>query len=191
VRIVASMFLVELDCLGSFAPSEREAAVDLAATLLGFGPFIVNGSAIETKGCSGMKVHGVTTLSPGEAALALAVSCALESVEPAAVAKYLGRVGLECFADATRYVGGNTSVVERIEASPATVEDDTFSLKEPGNFITRAFMRMRGKSDLGDLEALEREAMRAKPKSAAKPRDPERDRRMAELRALVDETLQG
>ncbi len=190
VRIVASIFLLEVDGLGVFAKTEQEAAIDLAAALLGFGPFIVNGSAIEVKGCSGMKVHGATTLSPGEAALALAITCALEKVAANEVAGYLGRIGLAAFADAARFVDANRSLVGRIDASPTSIEDDSFTLKEPGNFFSRALSKIRGKNDLGDLEAFEARAlMNAQPSS--KTSDPARAARLRALRAEWDELAAG
>jgi len=186
VRTVSSMFLTELDCLATFAPSEREGAIDLAGALLGFGPILMNGSAIEVKGCSGMKVHSVTSLSSGEMALAVAIACKLEGARATDIARHLGGAASAAFAEGVRFVGANGDLVERIDNTPGSVEENYFQLKEPGGLFSRAFKIFQRDDD--DLAALEKQIQK---KTAKTPKDVAREERMRELRDLVEETLRS
>jgi hypothetical protein len=183
-RLVAAMFLSELDCWSVFGKAEREGAVDLAAVSLGFGVLIANGSAIEVAGCGGKKVHSATALGAGETSLALALSCALEGTAPSRVGRFLSAPLAAPFDVATRTIGSNREVVRMIDAAPASVEDGYFTLNPPGGAF---FGRIR--SLFAKKEEDEFVPAPTKMATTKKPRDPAKEAKLRELRALVDETL--
>ncbi|MFO0618948.1 MAG: hypothetical protein U0414_40545 [Polyangiaceae bacterium] len=181
-RLVAAMFLSELDCWSVFGKQEREGAVDLAAVALGFGALIANGSAIEVAGCGGKKVHSATALGAGETSFALALSCALEGTPASRVARYLSAPLASPFDVAARTIAANREVVGRIDSAPASVEDGYFTLNPPAGAFFGRIRSMFSKKD-------EEDAFVPLPPSTKKPRDPEKEAKLRELRALVDETL--
>ncbi len=210
-RAVGHLFLLEADAMGGFAKPERAPAADLAATMLGLGVLIANGSGIEVKGCGGMKVHQATSLTSGEAALGLAITlerdalrrqdgagkqAALEAAR--AVAGGLDPVARTMFGPARMFVRAQQSIVRRLDDAPAAIERGDFALRDPSEIgVGRRLLRvvgldkMLGKADDDDpIQALERELASGAPKlKAASSQSAEKRAKMAELRAMVDETL--
>ncbi len=180
-RLVAAMFMTEVDGWSAFSKVEREGAIDLAAVSLGFGTLIANGSAIEVAGCGGKKVHSATALGAGETSLALALSCALEKQPPGRVARFLSAPLASPFDVATRTIASNRDVVESIDASPATVEDGYFTLAPPSGAIFTRIRSWFGKKDDEEIPVIA--------PVSRKPRDAAKEAKLRELRALVDETL--
>lgn len=181
-RLVASMFLSEVDGWSAFGAREREGAIDLGAVALGFGALIANGSAIEVAGCGGKKVHSVTALSAPETCLALAFSCALEGTSPNQVGRFLSGPLASTFDVAARTAASNRAVIERIDSAPADVEDGRFTLNPPSTALFGRLRSLFGKKD-DDEPVVIAPAPR-------RPRDAAKEARLRELRALVDETLE-
>ncbi len=194
-RALGQIVLFEADVASRFAPKEIAPAADLAAALLGLGVIVANGSAIEVKGCGGMKVHGATSLGPAEAVLALALTCEREVHRgrdlPAGLEAGLDRIARSLFGMARAFMHENRAVVRRLDEGAETLEKDQFTLREEGSSIGGRIKRLFGmKSASADpLEALEREAASA-PKSARAGAKPKNDARLEEIRALVEETFE-
>lgn len=214
-RAVGQVFLREADGLRAFRAPERAGAADLAASMLGLGVLIANGSGIEVKGCGGVKVHSATALPPPEAVLALAIVCeraALKQrggaaeLEQTRVLRGLDRVPLGLFALARTFVARNRDVVRLLDDAPDALAKGQFVLKVPRPSLGGRILGVLGvgkRVDEDPLAALEREVAAGSAGAAgaerkahgrqgalgAAPRDAAREQRLAEIRALVDESF--
>ncbi|NUP10604.1 MAG: hypothetical protein HOW73_31540 [Polyangiaceae bacterium] len=200
-RAIGQIFLREVDALKRFPKNERQAAGDLAASMLGLAVLVANGSGIEVKGCGGIKVHSATSFGVQEATLALAlVELRRElrsgaSKDPGAgLARGLDNVPRGIYPLARALFDENRDIVRRIDNAPESVERGDFSLRAPGSSLTTKLRRLFGGSkprDEDPLDALEREASLAAASGAASSRravGPRSDR-LDEIRALVDESF--
>lgn len=199
-RAVGQIFLRETEGLARFGKAERAAAGDLAACMLGLAPLVANGSAIEVKGCGGVKIHSATGLGAAEAALALALVVERQALRktgelPSGFERGLDAVVRGLYPMAKAFVEENRDVIRRVDDAPASVEKGEFSLREPGSSFSAKLRRLfgGGKSASDDpLEALEREAALAAASGGAKPasaKRPASGRNLDEIRALVDESF--
>jgi hypothetical protein len=191
VRAVTFMFLTEVDGYDGVPRDEREALTDLCASLLGFGVLISNGSYIYSKGCGGVTVQSATRMPVGETAVALAIFCHLHQVPERLAAKHLEVTPAAQFDEAAAWASSNASVLRRLRADPRAIVADDYSLSEARSWLARKLGFGRSKAGLhaptdDDLAALEQDL-----KASAKkgPVDEAKAKRLAELRALVDETL--
>jgi hypothetical protein len=188
VRAVAFVFLSEAEAYADVEPAQREAFTDLAAIMLGFGPLLANGSYIFKKGCSGVAVHSATRLPADQVALALAIFCSLHGIAPRAASRHLDVTPRAYFDEAAAWAASNASVIRMVRNNPETVLRDVFTLAPTRSWLARAlgFGRSRPATATdADLAALERDLSGR----ATRRRDPEKERRLAELRSLVDESL--
>ncbi len=197
-RTLGALFIAEANLGNLFARTEIDAASDLAAVHLGLGVLIMNGAAIEMKGCGGMKVHAATSLSAGEAALALAIQIELARIARATdesiriVSKHLGTASGDAFRPAVGFVEANIDVVESIAKSPANVEGDHFTLRESKSWLVRALGIGRSKSRSDELAELEQSVTAQRAASSQKsstPLDAKRAARLREIQALVEESF--
>lgn len=196
VRSVAFMFLSEVGAYDDTPPHEREPVTDLAAVLLGFGVLAANGSYIYMKGCGGVKVHSATRMTAPEIAVALAVFCRLHGVPDRTAAKHLETTPRELFGEACAWASSNEKVVRLLRSDPELVAADEFTLRETSSWLARALGLGRPKKEavlppsMEELAELERSLARGAHASSP-PRDAARKKRLAELRELVEETLEG
>jgi hypothetical protein len=189
VRAVAFVFLSEAEAYADLEPAQREAFTDLAAIMLGFGPLIANGSYIFKKGCSGVAVHSATQLPVDQVTLALAIFCALHGVAPRQVSRHLDVTPRAHFDESAAWAASNAPVIRMLRSNPEAISRDLFALAPARSWLARAlgFGRSRPAAATDeDLTALERDLGN---RAASKRRDPEKERRLAELRSLVDESL--
>jgi hypothetical protein len=197
VRAVSVMFMVESGAYEeAVLPADRDAATDLAAVLLGFGVLAANGSYIYMKGCGGVQVHSATRMPVEDVTLALAVFCKLHNVPDRVASKHLELTPRECFDEAMVWASSNISVIRRLRSAPAAMKADEFHLSEARSWLSRVLgigARKAPRSVDEELAELERQAMRGKlpagsggAKGKAGGAD---EKRLAEIRALVDETL--
>lgn len=192
VRAASFMFLTEADAWGALPPPDREAGVDLAAVLLGFGVLAANGAYIYAKGCGGVKVQSVTRMPVDEVTLALAVYCQLHQVPERVAARHLEVTPRAHFEEASVWASSNAPLVRMLRAAPARIAADEYAIGEARSWLARALgigKRRGPRSPEDDLAELER----ALPAAAAGARrlDPSKAGRLAEIRALVDESLEG
>jgi hypothetical protein len=190
-RAVSFMFLTEADAYGAFPRADRAPLTDLAAVLLGFGVLVLNGSYIYAKGCGGVSVHSATTMPVDELALALAIFCALHEVSERSAARHLDHTAGEHFDESVAWARSNASVVRLLRSKPRTFEGDGYTLSPSRSWLARKLgigTKKRAATPDDELAELERAALAA-PKSERRI-DPAKQKRLAELKALVDETLQ-
>ncbi len=194
VRAVAAMFMTEADAYRGVLDTEREPLTDLAGVLLGFGVLLANGSYLYMKGCGGVKVHSATKMPVDEVAVALGVFCRLFDVSERAAAKHLDPTQAEHFGEAYAWASSNASVVRLLRKSPDTVRAGDYTLSPSRSWLSRVLgvgARKRPATADEELADLERAALAAAPSRAAKRApDAAKARKLAELRALVDESLE-
>ena len=195
VRSVASMFMSEAGAYDALPPPEREPATDLAAVLLGFGPLVANGSYIYMKGCGSVRVHSATRMPVEEVTLALAVYCALHGVAPRSAARHLTITPRAHFDEAAVWADSNAAVVRLLRRDPDVIEAGDFTLAPAGSWLSRLLRgrrRVTERPTTDDLAELER-SLTAQPAAATpkRPADPARERRLAEIKSLVDESFEG
>ena len=190
VRSVASMFLSEVGGYEELDEAEREPVTDLAAVMLGFGVLVANGSYIYMKGCGSVQVHSATRLPVAEAALALAIYCALHGEPARSAAKHLEVTPRELFDEASVWATSNAATVRLLRKDAELVEDDEFTLGPARGWLGRLFAAKRKSTavptsdELAELERALGEAPAATPRTA---RDPKRAQRLAEIKGLLDE----
>jgi hypothetical protein len=190
VRSVSTMFLAEAGAFDDLERAEREPATDLAGVLLGFGVLVANGSYIYTKACSGVAVQSATHMPVGEVTVALAIFCKMHDAPERLVSKHLDPTPRDHFDEALVWAHSNASLVRLLRGDPRSFEDDTFSLAPARSWLGRMLGGKRKpsvKASDDDLAELERSLAASASKKSV---DPEKARRLAELRALVDESLE-
>jgi hypothetical protein len=198
VRAVATMFMIECGGYEGVIPADREPLTDLAAVLLGFGVIVANGSYIYMKGCSGVQVHSATRMPVDEVTVALALFCKLHQIEGRAAARYLELTPREHLDEGLVWASSNLALVQMLRAEPEAIEADKYAIAPARSWLSRVLVGLGGKKKAApsaddDLDALER-AFAGSPALPAKksaPTDAAKARKLAELRALVDESLEG
>ncbi len=189
VRSVACMFMTEAGSYDDLSPNDREPTTDIAATMLGFGVLVTNGSHVVVKGCGGAKVHSATKLTTEELSLSLAMFCRSFGIDMRIAHKHLDSVPREHFDRAETWARANASIVRRLREDSKGIRNDAFVLDQAESWVSRVFSfgrNKRGPTAEETLANLERTLPAAKTR---KPIDPERAKKLAELRALVDESL--
>lgn len=188
---------------------ERAAIADLAASMLGLAVLVANGSGIEVKGCGGVKVQSVTSLTAPLACLAVAVVERREAlrhpgVERPALLSHLDNVAREMYPAAASFAKANDDVVRRLDDAPHALAEGQFSLREPRTSVTERLRSLLGLSvgSNDPIVALERELsgrgagpsprLRAADGAGTKPVSSRGRSRadLAEIRALVDESFE-
>ena len=193
VRAVACMFMTELDGYRGVLADDREPLTDLAGVLLGFGVLLANGSYVYAKGCSGVQVQSATKMPVDEITVGLGLFCRLFDVPERTAAKHLELTPSEHFDEGYAWASSNASVVRMLRGSPDTVRAGEYSLSPSRSWLARVLGvggKKRASTPDEELAELER-AMLAAPKSSGKKQDPAKAKRLAELRALVDESLES
>jgi hypothetical protein len=194
VRAVSSVFMLEADAYRSFIAADREAVTDLAGVLLGFGVLLANGSYIYAKGCGGVQVQSATKMPVDEITVALGLFCRLFDVPERTAAKHLELTPGEHFDEGYAWASSNHAVVKLLRSDPDSVRADRYALSASRSWLARALGVGKSKRPATpdeEVAELERAMLAAAPKSAGTAKDPAKAKRLAELRALVDESLEG
>lgn len=196
VRSVAFMFLSEVGGFDGVPPLDREPLTDLAATLLGFGVLEANGSYMYNKGCGGVKVHSATKMPVDEITVALALFCKLNEVSERQASRSLELTPSEHFTEAMVWAHSNEKLVRMLRDKPAKIAADEYSIAPARSWLARVLgvgqSKKRELSPEDELAQLEQQLGEQRQLSAEKKRalDPAKAKKMAELRALVDESLE-
>lgn len=185
-RAVSLIFLVESGALETTLPRDVEATTDLAATLLGFGVLVTNGSHIYMKGCSGVQVHSATKMGVEDLGLALALFCALHEIPDSLAAKHLETSPREAFDEGSVWVASNRKLVKLLRSDPTAIEDDRYSLSEARSWLARALGIGKKKQVTPEEELAQIEKWVQNPK-VKKAVDPAKAARLAEIRAFMEE----
>lgn len=188
VRSVSCMFMTEAGAYDGLSTNDREPVTDLAGVMLGFGVLLANGSHVVVKGCGGSKVHSATKLATQELTLALAIFCRLFGVDARTAARHLDPVPRERFADGETWARTNAAIVKRLRDDPEGIRKGAYVLDQAEGWVSRLFGRgKRGPTAEETLAELERSMKASVPQKTA---DPARAKKLAEIRALVDESFE-
>ncbi|MEZ4298005.1 MAG: hypothetical protein R3B70_23815 [Polyangiaceae bacterium] len=189
-RAVSLIFMFESGALETTLPRDAEAAVDLAAVLLGFGVLVANGSHIYQKGCGGVAVHSATKMSVEELGVALAVFCALHEVPDRVAQKHLETTPRECFDEGSVWAASNRKLVKMLRSDPLAIEEDRYELGEARSWLARAlgFGKKKRSTPEEELAQLEKWVGNGTAKKAV---DPAKAARLAEIRAFMEENAEG
>ena len=190
VRALAQIFLLEVDGFAGVHPKQRDAVTDLAAVLLGFGVLVSNGSHVAQKGCGGVKIHSATTMATADLGVALGIFCVLHEIPERLAEKHLSPTPRAHFTEGHAWASANARIVRQLRDAHFDADRVTFSAAR--GWFSRLFSRGKGSAAAGDeLAELEQVAQSSLVNIRAKgPVDPEKARRLAELRELVDESLE-
>lgn len=189
-RAVSLMFLVEAGSLETMTPRDGEAVVDLAATLLGFGVLVTNGSHIYVKGCGGVTVHSATKMAVDELAMGLAIFCALHEIPDRMAAKHLETTPREHFDEASVWVASNRKLVRLLRSDPMAIQEDRYDLRESRSWLARALGIGKKKQATVEEELAQLEKWVQAP-GAKKAVDPAKAARLAEIRAFMEESAES
>jgi hypothetical protein len=193
VRAVACMFMIEADAYHGTLAEDREPLTDLAGVLLGFGVLLANGSHIYMKGCGGVQVHSATRLPVDEITVALGLFCRLFDVPERTVKSHLDLTPAEHFDEGYAWASSNASVVRLLRKSPDAARAGEYALSPSRSWLARVLgvgARKRPATADEELADLER-AMRSSGATRKQAPDAAKAKKLAELRALVDESLEG
>lgn len=189
-RSVACMFMTESGAYDDLPPEDRERATDLAGVMLGFGVLLANGSHVVVKGCGGAKIHSATRMTVEDAGLSLAIFCGLFGTDTRVAAKHLDAAPRESFELGATWAGSNATLVRRLRTDARSIARDEFVLGEARGWLSRVLGIGKSKRALTADETIS-QLERSLPRAATKKQiDPERAKKLAELRALVDESLE-
>ncbi|HVY47167.1 MAG TPA: hypothetical protein VHB21_14870, partial [Minicystis sp.] len=192
VRAVSFMFLNELDAYAEVPAPDREPLTDLAATMLGFGLLLANGAYVYIKGCSGAQVHRATRMSVEELAIALGIFCELYAAPVKEASRCLEPTPREAFDEALAWTRSNASVVRMLRGNRRAIEADAYRLAPARSWLARAFgAGKKRRAPDEDVDDLERALLEAAPAASERRIDPNKQARLAEIRALVDDALDG
>lgn len=191
-RAVACMFMTEADAYRGVPDEDREPLTDLAGALLGFGVILANGSYIYAKGCGGVQVQSATKMPVDEITVALGLFCRLFDVPERTARKHLELTPGEHFEEGYAWASSNASVVRMLRKNPDAVRAGEYSLSPSRSWLARVLgmgQKKRPASPDEELAALERSLPAS---AAAKKRsvDAAKAKKLAELKALVDESLE-
>jgi hypothetical protein len=192
VRAVSAMFMSEADAYRGVSAQDRQPLTDLAGVLLGFGVLLANGSYIYAKGCSGVHVQSATSMPVDEIGVALGLFCRLFDVPERAARKHLELTPGEHFDEGYAWASSNASIVRLLRKDPDAARAGDYPLSPSRSWLARVLgvgAKKRPVTPDEELADMERAALA---KAPVKPRtvDAAKAQKLAELRALVDESLE-
>ncbi|HLK41567.1 MAG TPA: hypothetical protein VKU41_32690 [Polyangiaceae bacterium] len=164
--------------VGAIVLSEAGEDVDdetseLAAAACGFGVLLANGAAVWAKGCGGLRMAKATVLPVDEIATALALFVAVHQQKAGAARAHFGATQRDAFDAAWDWVDSNGALVAALRETPEILAGGLFEVQPVRGLFGRWFAR--------------RSPPPAVPGRA--PVSADRQRRLDEARALVDEVL--
>lgn len=191
-RALGAIFLLETRADDTAIEEPFEVSVDVAATALGFGALLMQGSYIYSKSCGGPSVARATRLGCPELSVLTAFDALVHGHTLKRVGKHLDTTQAALFATARELAESNSQLVARLRDEPASVSEDTLQLKDARPWLSRVLgigdkkkptAELPDEIAISDLETL----LAATPATPARPkaRDPKHD----ELAALVAEAL--
>jgi hypothetical protein len=149
---------------------------EIAAVACGFGVLLANGAAVWAKSCGGLRMAKATRLSVEEITIALALFLGVGGEPPSAARAYMPATQREALDSALAWMESNHLLVETLRDHPDFLVRGTIDLEPARGPLGRWLHRRK----------IEREM---RPVVAVAPASAERQRRLEEARALVDEVL--
>ncbi len=144
-RLVGHAFALETRPASEpIEPEELGVTAELAATALGLGALVLQGSYIYAKSCGGPRIERVTELSCPELAVASALFIARGNHRPRAALALLEPTPRSALRDALAWVDSNPDLVLRLQRDPetlASLPSALSSLSETRPWLARVFAR--------------------------------------------------
>ncbi len=193
-KTLGLIFLLDTLPSGAVLEEPVNLSAEIAATALGFGALLLEGSYLYSKSCGGPKIGRITRLSCSELAILTALFVARGKHKPGALKRHLGTTQAAAFREAEALVHSNRNIVDMLASDAGKLACGNFSLRTSTTLWDRLFGEKSSKSNTalssGDVDIHELEAMleiEPPPVKRHKPRSP--DRVHEELRALVDDAF--
>lgn len=180
-RALGHVVLVETLPTGGRLEAPVEVTADHAAVALGFGPLLLEGAYIYSKGCGGPQIASVTAASLGELALICAIFVEVGGHSARRALSTAGTTQRAVLSEAHSWVKSNSALVKALREDPARVASGNFRLEDDQPWLVRLFKRSKDSAEELPSDFTPNKARPATPK----PADPEHD----ELKSLVDEAL--
>jgi hypothetical protein len=172
-RALGHVFLVETLPAGRPIEAPADLTADYAAVALGFGPLLLEGAYVYSKGCGGPRVAQVTRAGISELGVLTALHLCMGGHSLRAALKDLGTTQAAVLREAHEWAESNGDLVAKLRKDPARVAAGDYELASAAPWLVRLFKKKP-------------RAAVAAPESKPRPAlDPE----ALELRALVDEAL--
>ena len=191
VRAVSHIFLKEAELYEHFELAEVPVAVDLASVWLGFGVLACNGSYIYAKSCGGVRVASATTMPVEELALALAIYCKLYQQPRRTVNRHLQVTPRAFFDESAVWSDSNAKVVALLGSDPRSVAAGSYTLSEARSWLGRLIGLGRSRGPTAPTDDELEQLAEGLASSRSEPIDEEKARKLAAIRELVDESLDG
>ena len=189
---LAHAFVLETGGFESWPEAEWMSTCEVAASILGLGVLLTNASYMYSKACKGVNIEQGTSLDVSELSLVLAVFVALGEHPHGRAVQNLDPTQKEAYDEARMWVDSNAKILRRLRRDPGAVAaDEHLTLESARPWLARLLglgAKKKKTVDLNDEEAVAQiaAAMAAKRGEGKKRAE---DPKMAELRALVDESL--
>jgi hypothetical protein len=179
-RALGHVCLVEALPEGTPVEQPAELVADYAAVALGFGPLMLEGAYIYSKGCGGPRVAQVTRAALSELAVLTALFVEMSGHGARRAIKELGATQSASLGEALEWAKSNRDVCTALKRHPLRVAEGNYAFREAKPWLLRVF----GKKAKPPEDELPEDLFRRRPEAPRAP-DPARD----ELRALVDDAL--
>lgn len=184
-QALGRIFLAETSERESDVEEPLGVSAELAATALGFGALLFEGSYAYQKSCGGPRVARFTELSTPELAVALALFARLGDHSARRAAKALSATQQAAFSEALAWVDANRALVDLIANDPERVARGDFEFARQRRWFGHAFGGKAPAEQEPSLAELEASLAQRPARPARAPRDAKRE----ELSALVAEAL--
>jgi hypothetical protein len=125
--------------------------IELTAMRLGYGPLLLEGSHVYSKGCGGPQIHHLTKLDTGELAFALALLAHAFSLRLRPVYSHLSTTQSSLLREAEELVEANSELVSWVREGKSGV---AVSLAAPRSRLLSWFSGKRGVSNETFSESL-------------------------------------
>ena len=172
-RALGHVFLVEALPTGRPIEAPADLTADYAAVALGFGPLLLEGAYVYSKGCGGPRVAQVTRAGVSELGVLTALFLRMGGHSLRAALKDLGTTQGAVLKEAHEWAESNSDLVAKLKKDPSRVAAGDYELASAAPWLVRLFKK---KPRADEIPA---------PKRKPAPVDP----KASELRALVDEAL--
>src|SRR6185295_5343813 len=143
-----------------------------------------------------VQVQSATKMPVDEITVALGLFCRLFDVPERAAKKHLELTPAEHFDEGYAWASSNASVVRMLRASPEAVRAGEYTLSPARSWLARVLgvgAKRRPRTADEELAEMERAMLASVERGVAKKRAPDaaKAKQLAELKALVDESLEG
>jgi hypothetical protein len=195
-RALGIVFLFETSTEGTRPKGPIEPLAEMVSCLLGFGSLLLAGSYVYSKSCGGPRVAKITTLGPYELGVVIALFTKGQNHELRPLLRELDVTQKDAVEQAADWLDERPAIAQLFATAPAKLAEGEIPMTVASKGL---FSRWFGKSkssqadlpgiegDLSELEAMVAKGETLSVKRTERKPDPKHD----ELRALVDEALDG